>query len=373
MTPSILQPPRFQLEDFHREFEHMPGVANLSTSDTSPWGWHEALQRCPAIGHALDSTRWQYPDTERELIPSIARLYRATPETALLATNGAAEGIFLALSAVRHTSAGQTVVAVPTPAYGAFAGASELLGYHVERYRYEANSDWHIDEAEILRAAGCCDVVVINTPHNPTGHMMASDLIAEVASRLQRRNGWLLLDEVFQWAHDGPLEPISSNVVSIRSLSKLYGLPGMRLGWIAAPEALVDVIRTLQQYSTAAIGALASKLGCAILPSLKSFARPELLESNRTSLRDWASTHADVVHVVPFDQGTTAIIEFKSRLEEREIFERLRLEGVILAPGKRCFGEGGPRPWFRLGYGVDEGSLAAGLAAIQRTLPAIGV
>src|SRR4051812_33334029 len=121
MTPSILQPPRFQLEDFHREFEHMPGVANLSTSDTSPWGWHEALQRCPAIGHALDATRWQYPDTERELIPSIARLYRATPETALLATNGAAEGIFLALSAVRHTSAGQTVVAVPTPAYGAFA------------------------------------------------------------------------------------------------------------------------------------------------------------------------------------------------------------------------------------------------------------
>ena len=147
----------------------------------------------------------------------------------------------------------------------------------------------------------------------------------------------------------------------------MYGLPGLRFGWVVGAKPRIERMRTLQQYLTLSVSSLGAALGPLVLKSAGKFTRSALLQENRRLLADWAKTQEDVVRLSPSDGGTTVVLEILPSLDEHELFEAFLSMGVLLTPGGRCFGLT-DCAWFRLGYGIETTRLKQGLLGITKAL-----
>lgn len=360
----------FELEDFFYEYEHRPDLINLASSDAMPWKLRELRLRFPKIEAWIDKTGLGYPNVKDIVLPEIQAFHGDPPNTAFLPTSGAAEAIYLSLQAVQLVLSDGIAIALPTPAYGAFDGVAELLQFHsIEYYSYRPEQDWLIRNEDVLELATRCDVLVVNNPHNPTGCIMPIDLLQEIAKQLERHGGILVVDEVFLLPEDCTSSVvIAPNVLVVGSLSKVYGLAGLRLGWAAGPAKLIRMMRTLQQYSSLSINTLAAGIGSIALSRSAEFSRHKLLTGNRQVLQEWSDAHGDMLKITHPEGGTTVILEMLRPVADPEqLFNALLAAGVLLAPGWQCFGSRDPC-WFRLGYGANTKDLSSGLDIIASVL-----
>lgn len=362
----------FVLEDFFRKYEHRRDLLNLASSDASPWTLQEAIDRCSRLQQDLAQIDFKYPDIDGVLLPSLVTFCKPPPGMGVLAVSGAAEAIFLILAEHRCRIDARLRIAGPLPSYGAFDGIPHLLGCDTAVYRYRYDADWSLDPDALRKVSANSDVVVVNNPHNPTGHLIDDGLLEEVSNIVSRNGGTLLVDEVFRLPEDcASATRLGQNVIVIGSLSKVYGMPGLRLGWIVTDTARLDRLRTVQQYTTLSPNSFAVTLGAAVLDDIDHFSRRTLLQTNRRIVEEWAAKHADVLRVIPSPAGTTAILEVNSSASEDDLFDAFLGNQVLLVPGSRCFAVNGPRPWFRLGYGAREDVLRQGLDAVADALKKI--
>jgi aspartate/methionine/tyrosine aminotransferase len=182
---------------------------------------------------------------------------------------------------------------------------------------------------------------------------MQRAVLEEAARELESHGGTLIVDEVFRV----PSETVSAmtlepQVVTIGSLSKTYGLPGLRLGWIAANRERLARLRTVQQYLTLSLSAMTVALGAAVLKKAAQFSRAELLRVNRPILRRWADGHQDAISMSQPAGGTTVCLAINTVVDEMTLFDKFLKNGVLVAPGTHCFEFTHETPWFRLGYGI---------------------
>jgi aspartate/methionine/tyrosine aminotransferase len=257
-------------------------------------------------------------------------------------------------------------MAIPAPTYGAFAGLTELLGIPTDIYTYDTGRGWQPDVDEMLELSRQCAAVVVVTPHNPTGHVMPPGVLRQMAEQLAARDGVLIIDEVFRIPPETkPAIQLHRNVIAIGSLSKIYGLPGLRLGWVAAAEHRLKRMRTVQQYLTLTLSAATATLGAAVLRDPEKFSRADLIHQNRQILLQWAKANPDRVSISEPAGGTTVCLTLHAALDEQRLFAKFLESDVLLVPGARCFGSYNDVPWFRLGYGrTDSEALSRGLDRI---------
>lgn len=360
---------QFELEDFLFDYEHREDLANLASSDTRPWTLRELDAGRRRCGDAVSDVSLGYPDVKRILLPSLRRFSECPDGMDALPTSGTAEAILLSLIGLRCKYGRQLRIAIPRPSYGAFDGISYLLGYDITHYMYRPDANWTVDSRQLIELSAECDVTVINSPHNPTGGLIEGELLDRLVRNCRESGGTLLVDEVFRLPEDGKSATgHGRHAIVVGSLSKVYGLPGLRLGWLVADEGLVERIRTLQQYTTLSVNSFAVALGAKVFDNPMSFAQGTLLRSNRHIVNQWASEHTTCLRVIPSPAGTTAILEIASEVSEEALFEAFLENKVLLAPGKRCFGVGNSKAWFRLGYGAAEDVLREGLKRIVAAL-----
>ena len=359
----------FPLEDFFRQYEHRQGLLNLASSDAVPWTLEEITAQCPGLKQDFSHLDLNYPNIEGALNPSLEAFCKSPSGMGVLATSGTAEAIFLVLAEHRCRSNTRPRIAIPLPSYGAYYGISHLLGFEVAAYSYRPDSEWSLDAEGLRKLSAESDIVVVNNPHNPTGHVIDEGLLNEIGCAVAGNGGTLLVDEVFRLPEDcQSATRLGSSVIVIGSLSKVYGMPGLRLGWIVADNSRLDQLRTLQQYTTLSVNSLAVILGSAVFKHIDSFSRRTLLQTNRRIVGEWAVNHSDLLRLIASPAGTTAVLEVKSSATEDELLDALVEEHVLLVPGFRCFGVRGSRPWFRLGYGGREEVLRQGLNNLTETL-----
>jgi aspartate/methionine/tyrosine aminotransferase len=294
----------------------------------------------------------------------------------VLPTAGAAEGIALVLLEHWDSRKAQTsgLVGLPSPGYGAFQGLTSLLGLSTKTYLYHPRRAWAPDFDEVLALARLCTVLIVIRPHNPTGHVMPFDFLRTLAQELGSRGGILIVDEVFRvLGETESATGLGAHVVVIGSLSKTYGLPGVRLGWVAASNDRLGRLRTLQQYLTLTPNTLTVAVGGALLREPGRFSRADLIHKNRNELLEWAKTAQRHLSISEPQSGTTVCLTIKTTLPEEPLFERFRDAGVLLAPGNRCFdfNPDGIR-WFRLGYGTDTEVLVRGLGIVEDVASSVG-
>lgn len=187
----------------------------------------------------------RYPDPTQEPLRSrlaaTARGGRGRPTRQVLVGHGATELLRLALAALRPSA-----VAVPEPAYAEYGRVAALAGASIERMPALADDPG----AVACRPLPAGLVAIVAAPVNPTGALPDPRALARLARELSRRGGRLVWDAAFvDWLPDPDLyvrEAGHPTTVVVRSMTKLYALPGLRLGWTEGPAEIIDAMRRLQ-------------------------------------------------------------------------------------------------------------------------------
>jgi len=215
-------------------------------------------------------------------------------------------------------------------------------------------------------------MIVVNFPHNPTGVTITREEQEEIVAIAADCGAWLVWDNAFgeiTYTADPLPLPLRryDKCICFGTLSKSYGLAGLRVGWCLGPPDLLARMALLRDY-----------IALYVSPLLEFFAeiavrnadrivmlQREHAQANRRKLLHWASTLPDLVRVTPTGGGVTAFVEFPGQPDVtglcRDLAERHR---VLLVPGS-CFGDRFRR-YARLGFGGTAAELATGLSFIEQ-------
>lgn len=213
-----------------------------------------------------------YPDPEcLRLVEAISARYGVAPERVVVG-NGSAEIIAAlprVLSGLPSGVPGITRAVIPVPAYGDYARAAAQAGLAVRTVTLDETKGFALDVDEIGACLEAGDMVFVGRPDNPAGTLCVRDDLLSLVTRHPRT--WFLVDEAFvEFVLDeagapdpGLLGVDLPNLVVMRSLTKLYAIPGLRLGFVVASPVLAAALR--QALAPWSVNALAQAVGVAAL------------------------------------------------------------------------------------------------------------
>ena len=264
-------------------------------------------------------------------------------------------------------------VLIEHPAYGPILDAAHYLETNVQRFRRLEENGWAIDPEEVRHCVTSkTRLIVITNLHNPTSVLTSDSVLREIGDIARSVDALVLVDEVYLDAvyeetprtsfHLGPEFVVTS------SLTKVYGLSGLRCGWILArPDLARKMHRLNDLYSATPVhpGELLSVAAFQHLDHLRQKAR-HIVEADRKLLRDFLKQQRGM-SAVETDWGTTSFVKLSRNHETNAdaFVERLRSEfDTSAVPGR--FFEAADH--FRIGMGVDTEMFAEGLNRIGRAL-----
>jgi aspartate/methionine/tyrosine aminotransferase len=311
-----------------------------------------------------------------ELRASIAADVPGAEADDVLVTPGAVAALF-----ILHTSllaAGDHAV-VARPNYATNVETPRAIGADVSFLDLEFDQGWTVDPARIAALmTPRTRLVSLTTPHNPTGTTLDLATVREVIEIVERAGARLLVDETYREMTFGEPLPaaasLSPSVVSVSSLSKTYGLPGIRIGWLVTRDrALRDQLLAAKEQilisgslvdETIALAALGRRR--AWLPAIR-----ERIDLAFAMTAAWLDGHEHLEWVPPRG-GVVGFPRIRPGLGvDTDAFYRILFEehGTIVGPG-HWFEQ--PRTYFRLGYGwPTTHELRDGLAAIDAALASV--
>jgi aspartate/methionine/tyrosine aminotransferase len=350
---------------------------NLSESGVHPLSMRELVDDPHELERIL-SSGLNYPQTNGLLAlrQRIADLYPgATPEHVLV-TTGAAQANFTTLLSLLDPG---DQVLVMLPNYMQIWGLAHNLGLEVRTFSLKEDNGWRIDPDELQAAVtDRTRLIAVCNPNNPSGHILSAEEMDWVVQAAQSCSAWLLADEVYAGAERLQEEVTPSfwgryeRVLAIGSLSKAYGLPGLRLGWVVAPPQTAGELWARQDYITISTTWLANQLGeYALRPAV----RQRLIARTRRFIRDgyakfdsWLVRHPDLFDLVPPQAAAIAFVRYRRRISSQALVDRLRQEqSTYVVPGAHF----GLDHHLRLSYGMPAEILNQGLERLYRVLSAV--
>lgn len=246
----------FRLERYFAQYEFATQYS-LCSSDCESVTINDLLALEPQATEDLKRLWLGYTESPGAptLRDEISRIYTTVHPEHVLVHSGAEEGIFLFMHAA--LSRGDHAV-VHSPCYQSLAEVARSTGAEVSPWFARESSGWALDLDELKRLLRpSTRVIVINTPHNPTGFLMSARDFRAVAHMAAERGITLLSDEVYRESEHNPADrlpaacDIDERAVSLGVTSKTYGLPGLRIGWIATHNAeLYRRMAILKDYTT---------------------------------------------------------------------------------------------------------------------------
>jgi aspartate/methionine/tyrosine aminotransferase len=291
----------------------------------------------------------------------------------VLVTVGASEANAILVSTL--VEPGDAVV-VMEPGYRQIRGIAQNAGADVRTFPLDPARGWRPD-LEALEGAVTdrTRLIAVTNPNNPVGTILTEPEMDAVVAAARRSGAWLLADEVYRGTErlTDELTPTFwgryERTISVGSLSKAFGLPGLRLGWIVAPAEIVEAAWRRHEYATIATGMLSMRLGeLALEPST----RDRLLARTRRYIRDgygrldaWIGANADLLSIVPPDATALGFVRYHLDLPSVEVAHALRREAdVLVAPGSTF----GVEHHLRITHGLEPALLDEALDRAGRVL-----
>ncbi|HEY3119389.1 MAG TPA: aminotransferase class I/II-fold pyridoxal phosphate-dependent enzyme [Vicinamibacteria bacterium] len=312
-----------------------------------------------------------------ELRAAIARLYPGADAANVLACNGTAEAN--AVVTWNLVEPGDEVVLM-LPNYMQVFGLIRGFGGTVVPFPLREENAWAPDLDELRRVVGPrTRMIAVCNPNNPTGAILSAAEMREIAGLAARHGTWLVADEVYRGAERDGAETASfwgmhDRVLITSGLSKAYGLPGLRIGWIVGPADKIPDLWARRDYLTISTGTLSDALA---RRALRPDTRARILERTRRIIREnypvleqWLRRHPDAFHLVPPRAGAIAWVRYRWKENSTALVERLRDEqSVLIVPGDH-FGMDG---YLRIGFGNRPEDLGAGLERIDAVLQTLAL
>jgi aspartate/methionine/tyrosine aminotransferase len=307
-----------------------------------------------------------------ELRQTIAATYRDVSADDVLVTTGAIEANFLVCNALLE--AGDHVV-VTTPCYQQLVSVPRAIGCDVSEWRVtpESGFTFDLDALEAL-VAERTKLIVINSPHNPTGALLSQAELERIAEIADRVGAWVLSDEAYRWLDHpggvtlaGPVRDIYPKAISVGTMSKFFGMPGLRLGWLVGTAELAAACWALRDYVSLSPAMLSDRFAQIAVANHERVRERNhgILAQNLAKAREWFAANADIVSWEEPRAGLLAMMKVDGIDNTDALSERLAAEsGVMLAPGS-AFGLPG---YLRIGIGQRPEIFAE---ALDRTAAAI--
>jgi len=310
-----------------------------------------------------------------ELRERIAALYPGATVDHIEVTNGTSEANYLiALSQVEKGDA----VAMQVPNYMQMWGVARSLDAEVRTFRLRGDRGWEPDWEEFERAVTSdTRLLYLSNPNNPTGSVLSDAAMQRIVDRCERTGTWLLSDEVYLGAEiDGPRTKsfwdMSDRVVVTSGLSKAYGIPGVRIGWIVGSPALVEQCWSQHDYITIGPNKLSDRVARAAVEQRNRehcYARTgELLRRNLPIAREWVASFGGRLTWTEPKAGAIGLMKYSSDTPSLAIADRVRVnQSTLIVPGSHVGLEGYVRIWL----GGREPFLREGLRRIGIELTAL--
>ncbi len=367
----------FAMERLQSVWEHRVAW-NVSESGVEPLRLEELADR-EEDRVALFSQELGYTQTNGtvDLRTAIAAMYPDASADHIQVTNGGSEANCIVL--LHLIEPGDQVV-VMTPNYMQALGLARGLGADVRTWPLvldEQAGRWRIDvDALSSLVTERTKLIAICNPNNPTGARLTERELDAICAVASRAGAWVLSDEIYRGAEREAAETPSvwgryERVLVTSGLSKAYGLPGLRIGWVAGPPAVVDALWGVHDYTTIAPGALSDRLArMALERRERLLARTRgIVRSNYAVVRRWLEQRpAALSHVAP-EAGAIVFVRYQHAINSTALVERLRDEqSVLVVPGDHFEMDG----YLRLGFGSHPALLNGALERIGElfdTLP----
>ena len=365
---------RFELERYQSTWENTvqfnlseSGVHPITLSALVDHSWIEEVFSREPLGYG--STNGSI-----ELRTTLAGLYHAAGPEHVLVTTGTAEANFLVTWALLDRG-DEAVVMLPN--YMQIPALAHAWGAEVKPWWLHpvpgtvAEGRWTADVAELDRlVTPKTKAIFVCNPNNPTGSVLPVDTMNAVCATAARVGAWVVVDEVYRGAElEGHLTASFwgryPKVMVTGGLSKAYGLPGLRVGWVVAPHEMVDLLWGLHDYTTIGPSILSDQLArIALGPQAyhRLVTRTRLiLGENLTVVGRWVDRQEGLVRWIPPQAGAIAFMHYTPPINSTEFATRLRKQhDVLIVPGDHFQMDG----YVRIGYGGDPLQLDE---ALQRT------
>ena len=303
-----------------------------------------------------------YPEVNglRTLRAKIAGLFPDTQPEEVLVTTGAAQANHLVATTL--LGEGDALVWF-SPGYRQVPGLARNPGCRVLDVPLDPDRSWAVDwDAFEAHMTDDVSVVAVVNPNNPTGSILSEDDMGRIVDACARVGAWLHADEVYHGTElDGTSTPsfrgMYDRVVVTGSLSKAYGLSGLRIGWaVGAPELIQDLWRR-HEYEVIAAAAPSMYLADRALADAH---RQDLLERQRRISRaghelldSWVAEHDGLFSTAPRRATSIGFVRYHVDAPSLEVAERIRKEASILtAPGVFLGAEGHLR--ITVGYEAEK-------------------
>ena len=348
---------------------------NLSESGVHPMTLGELLAMDGKSPEALAEVDFDYPQANGtvELRQNIARCYPGTGPDNVLVTVGAAEANYLTLHTLLDPG-DEAVIMMPN--YMQVWGVAKNHGLRVKTFNLLEAEGWAPDLAELEGVVGPeTKLIAVCNPNNPTGRIMTEAEMSAVVATAERVGAWILADEVYAGAEretdqqTPSFHGLTERVIAVGSMSKAYGLPGLRIGWAVGPAATIDEMWARHEYTTITTTMLSNKLATI---AMSEAVRPQILARTRKYIRDgypvleaWMKSHGNTFSLVPPEAAAIAFVRYHIEINSTTLVERIRDDrSVLIVPGDHF----GLDNHLRISYGLPPDRLTAGLDRIHQAI-----
>ncbi len=373
--------PKFQpfvMERMMSKFEKAVDY-NLSESGVHPLTLKELFQDDPDGLASLHSLEMDYAHANGipELRANIAALYPGAGPENVLVTVGAIEANYDILWGL--LSAGDEI-SVMLPNYMQIWGLAKNLNLDLKTFSLDEKSGWALDIDGLKKAVTPkTKLIAVCNPNNPTGYILKDGEMEAIIEAARRSEAWILADEVYAGAERVAETPTPSfygrykKVLAVGSLSKAYGLPGLRVGWVVGPADVIDELWARHEYLTLSAAMLSNHLAAyALSPRV----RPRIIQRTRGYIRRgfpvlerWMSEQGEILSATPPQAAAITFVKYKLDINSTRFVERLREEKkVLIVPGDHF----GLDRFVRISFGQPHDYLTPALGRIGDLILELG-
>jgi len=365
----------FEMERMQSTWENLVEY-DMSESGVRPVTLRELIELGFDLDGVLDMPLgYSQSNGTIELREILARQYPGTTVDHIEVTNGTSEANYLlALALVGPDDE----VAFELPNYMQLWGVSRSLCRRVNEFHLRQERDWDPDWEEFEAAVNPrTRLVYLTNPNNPTGSVLSDEAMRRIVARCDEVGAWLVADEVYLGAEvDRPRTKsfwgMGERVIVTSGLSKAYGIPGVRIGWIVAPPEVIEQCWSQHDYITIGPNKLSDRLArIAVEPANRErlYARTRtILQHNLPIAREWVESFVGFLTWRQPQAGAIGLVRYDAPVPSLDLVERIRTrQDTLVVPGVHFGVEG----YLRLWIGGREEFMREGLRRVGIELAAI--
>jgi aspartate/methionine/tyrosine aminotransferase len=362
----------FAMERMQSTWENLVDY-DLSESGVRPLTLKELIEMGFDLDGFLDQPLgYSQSNGTLELREQLTTIYPGTTVDHIEVTNGTSEANYVvALNLLRQGDD----VAMEVPNYMQLPGVARSLGATVRPFALQQEKNWEPDWDSFEQAVTPqTRLLYLSNPNNPSGSILSRDAMQRIVKRCESTGTWILADEVYLGAEidrerTTSFWGMSDRVIVTSGLSKAYGIPGVRIGWIVGPKDMIASCWSQHDYLTIGPNKLSDRVArTAVQPQNRErcYARTrDILRHNLPIAREWIARFGGRLTWREPQAGAIALVKYDADIPSIALAERVRVnQSTLIVPGLHVGLEG----YLRLWLGGREDVLREGLRRVGAEL-----